>query len=49
MKQQEKIVGDWYCHDCESYISAESVTFEETHDKCGSEHIEFIEENSTGN
>ena len=29
---QEKI--DWFCPKCNSYVSSESVTFEETHQIC---------------
>ena len=28
---------DWWCPTCDSYISAEQVTFEEIHDICGTE------------
>ena len=32
MKEEPK--QDWYCPKCQSYVSSESVTFEETHQLC---------------
>jgi hypothetical protein len=31
---KEKPKQDWYCPKCQSYVSSESVTFEETHQIC---------------
>jgi hypothetical protein len=31
---QEEPKQDWYCPKCQSYVSSESVTFEETHQIC---------------
>jgi len=46
MENEQKKV-DWYCPSCESYVSSERVTFEETHDVCGS-HVEvFADEPKT--
>lgn len=32
--EKEKTKQDWYCPKCQSYVSSESVTFEETHQLC---------------
>lgn len=32
---QAKIEGEWYCPKCEALLSNEQVTFEETHQTCG--------------
>lgn len=35
----ELIKHDWYCPKCQSYVSSESVTFEETHQICNTNVI----------
>ena len=37
-KEEQK--QDWYCPKCDSYVSAESVTFEETHQICNTSVID---------
>lgn len=32
--EKEKTKQDWYCPKCQSYVSSESVTFEEAHQLC---------------
>jgi hypothetical protein len=36
---QEEPKQDWYCPKCQSYVSSESVTFEETHQTCNTSVI----------
>ena len=36
---QEEPKQDWYCPNCQSYVSSESVTFEETHQTCNTSVI----------
>lgn len=35
--REVQVLKDWWCPSCQSYVSSQSVTFEETHDVCGSE------------
>ena len=37
---KEEPKQDWYCPKCDSYVSAESVTFEETHQICNTSVID---------
>jgi hypothetical protein len=36
---KEEPKQDWYCPKCQSYVSSESVTFEETHQLCNTSVI----------
>lgn len=47
-KKHQSEQGDWYCPECKGWICSENVTFEETHDNCGTEVIWYsIDEDPT--